>query len=233
MKNIFNILELPFEELEESLGLTKKMLLDFPQDVLDKLLTGRLSPLLQISITADDGKKYKLPAKIGFRRNSVGVVELRIYPKMKELQNTFNIKKKEFKALQEGKVVNCLCETDGKKERLYFQLDKETNTVMSASTQDVYIPNTIRNVSLGSEQKSRIRAGEPIEIEIEGSKITVGVNLNEANGFRLVKGDIAEWEKRKLIEWDRITPNATGYWQTSENGWEYQAALEESLNMKR
>jgi hypothetical protein len=75
--------------------------------------------------------------------------------------------------------------------------------------------------------KQRMRDGLPVEVEVGDTKVTVGVDLNDPTGFRVLKGDLNEWQQKKLVEWDRITPGATGYWQTSENGWEYMKTLQE------
>ena len=42
-----------------------------------------------------------------------------------------------------------------------------------------------------------------------------------------------EWRQRKLEQWDRITPGATGYWQTSENGWEYRMHARQEQTLRR
>lgn len=219
IKNSFLASEIPYKELEK-LGISKRNFLDMPGEALDRILTGRLSPMIKLSMSADN-QNYSLPAKIALARNTKGDVELRIFPRRKELMSNTGLSAKDVEKLKNGNAIKKEMTEDGKKRGYYLQLDKETNTLLRIKSDEVNIPNSIRNVVLGREQKEQLREGKPIELEVDGTKITAGINLDKIGGFSYVIGNMVEWEKQKAIEWDRLTPGATGYWQTTENGWEY------------
>lgn len=225
MKGVFKAKEIPFRELEEY-GIAKEAFLDLPKKALDNLLTGRLSPLLRLTVEGKNGKKYHLPAKIRLQRNMDGTTGLMIYPSMKNISNGLGLSDNEKKKLQEGNTIVKAMDRGNGKERCYLQLDMETNTVMNVRTSDIHIPEAVGETVIGNEQKERIRNGEPVEIQLGDTKVTVGVDLNDRTGFKVINGDLDQWRMKKLVEWDRITPGATGYWQTSENGWEYRKEMQ-------
>ncbi len=232
MKNLFKAKEIPFGELEQY-GIAKEAFLDLPKKALDNLLTGRLSPLMKLSIEGKNGKIYSLPAKVKLHRNADGTTALRIFPSMKEIRNDFSLTEKELGKLKDNQTIVKSIDRGNGTERCYLQLDKETNTVMHVKASEIHIPDAIGEAVIGGEQKERLRNGEPVEIHMEDTTVTVGVDLNDRTGFKVIKGDLDEWRIKKLIEWDRITPGATGYWQTSENGWEYRKEMEREREQER
>lgn len=225
MKNIFKAKEIPFGELEQY-GIAKEAFLDLPRKALDNLLTGRLSPLLKLTVEGKNGKMFQFPAKVKLHRNMDGTTALRIFPAMKEIKNEFSLTEKELEKLRDSRTIVKSIDRGNGTERCYLQLDKETNTVMHVKASEIHIPDAIGEAVIGSEQKERIRNGEPVEIHLDDTTVTVGVDLNDRTGFKVINGDLDLWRMKKLVEWDRITPGATGYWQTSENGWEYRKAME-------
>lgn len=225
MKNIFKAKEIPFGELEQY-GIAKEAFLDLPRKALDNLLTGRLSPLLKLTVEGKNGKIFQFPAKVKLHRNMDGTTALRIFPAMKEIKNEFSLTEKEMEKLRDSRTIVKSIDRGNGTERCYLQLDKETNTVMHVKSSEIHIPDAIGEAVIGSEQKERIRNGEPVEIHLDDTTVTVGVDLNDRTGFKVINGDLDLWRMKKLVEWDRITPGATGYWQTSENGWEYRKEME-------
>lgn len=225
-KNIIKAKEIPYSELE-LVGLDKEALLDLPKNALDRILTGRTSPLLRLTVPGKDGKLFSLPAKIALERKENGEVGLMIFPVMKRMDNRYKLNEEDILRLNENETILRTIDRGKGKEKCYIQLDKETNTLMTARSSDIHIPDAIGDVTVGLEQKERMRNGEPVEVDMGDAKVTVGVDLNDRTGFKVLNGDLDEWRKKKLIEWDRITPGATGYWLTSENGWEYKKSMEE------
>lgn len=232
MKNVFKAKEIPFGELEQY-GIEKEALLDLPKKALDNLLTGRLSPLLKLTVEGKNGKRFQFPAKVKLHRNMDGTTELRIFPAMKEIKNEFSLSEKELEKLRDNRTITKSIDRGNGTERCYLQLDKETNTVMHVKANEIHIPDAIGEAVIGSEQKERIRNGEPVEIHLDDTTVTVGVDLNDRTGFKVINGDLDQWRMKKLIEWDRMTPGATGYWQTSENGWEYRKEMEREKEQER
>lgn len=218
-KNIYNVKEIPFKELK-NMGISKEAFLDLPKNAIDRLLTGRLSPLMMLRISSDK-QAYSIPAKIALVREN-GEVGIKIFPKRKEIDNSLNLSDKDMDKIKKGETIRI--KTD--KEDKFVQLDPETKTLMSAKAKDIHIPDAIGNVIVGGTQKEQMLNGNPVQIEVGDTKVTVGVDLNDRTGFKVINGDLDLWRQKKLIEWDRVTPGATGYWITSENGWEFQKHIE-------
>lgn len=202
------------------MGISKEAFLDLPKNAIDRLLTGRLSPLMMLRISSDK-QAYSIPAKIALVREN-GEVGIKIFPKRKEIDNSLNLSDKDMDKIKKGETIRI--KTD--KEDKFVQLDPETKTLMSAKAKDIHIPDAIGNVIVGGTQKEQMLNGNPVQIEVGDTKVTVGVDLNDRTGFKVINGDLDLWRQKKLIEWDRVTPGATGYWITSENGWEYQKHIE-------
>ena len=55
---------------------------------------------------------------------------------------------------------------------------------------------------------------------------TRGVDLREPQGFKVVNGDMQEWEKQMKIRYDNEHEGFMGYVQTDENRWEYQKVVD-------
>ena len=56
--------------------------------------------------------------------------------------------------------------------------------------------------------------------------MTVGVDLREPQGFKVVNGDMQEWERQMKIRYDNEHEGFMGYVQTDENRWEYQKVVD-------
>lgn len=221
-RNIYNEKEIPFKELERMLPDMK-----FPKKAIARLLKGRLSPLMKLDVESK-GKHYSLPAKIALAREN-GNVCVKIFPIRKEIDNALSLSEKELSRIKENETIRIT--RDG--EDLFVQIDPETKTLMSAKADDIRIPHAIGDVTVGETQREQMRNGNPVQIEIGGEKVTVGVDLNDSTGFKVVNGDLNKWKEKKLMEWDRTAPGITGHWNTSENGWEYQKNIEKEEKEER
>lgn len=222
---IFLSNEIPYDELEK-IGLSKSHFLDLPTDILDRLLTGRLSSIMRL-IMEKDGEKYSFLAKIAFKKKD-DRVKLLIYPVLKEIPNEINLSDSEIEILKSGGVVKKkVVDEEGKSLLSYIQLDAEINNLISVPIRSVYIPQTIGGIELNKEELKSIKDGQVIELK--DRNCCVGIDLQERNGFRYAEGSLANWKRDMLIEWDRINPNVTGYWNTSQNNWEYMEIQSNSL----
>mgnify|MGYP000340749735 CR=1 FL=1 len=65
-KMIFKEDEIPFEELSE-IGITKENFFNLPIDILNRILLGRLSPVMEFKILVD-GESHILKGKFAFHR---------------------------------------------------------------------------------------------------------------------------------------------------------------------
>lgn len=230
--------EMPWEQLEK-LGITEEKFLDFPKDSIDRIMTGNTSPLMKMKFVDNDGNAMKVPESLNVFQNEEGIVptkfrllreangkvRVELMPRRNELNLMLGetaITKEQLERLKNQESVRTVIRKFGKDEMCYVQLDSELNILQMTKEKEVVIPNAIGDVTIGTEIEQRLREGKPVELEVGDTKVTVGVDLNARNGFRVVEGDMNLWKQRKLEQWDRITPGVKGYWRTTENGWDYK-----------
>ena len=230
--------EMPWEQLEK-LGITEEKFLDFPKDSIDRIMTGNTSPLMKMKFVDNDGNAMEVPESLNLFQNEEGVVptkfrllreangkvRVELMPRRNELNLMLGetaITKEQLERLKNQESVRTVIRKFGKDEMCYVQLDSELNILQMTKEKEVVIPNAIGDVTIGTEIEQRLREGKPVELEVGDTKVTVGVDLNARNGFRVVEGDMDLWKQRKLEQWDRITPGVKGYWKTTENGWDYE-----------
>lgn len=230
--------EMPWEQLEK-LGITEEKFLDFPKDSIDRIMTGNTSPLMKMKFVDNDGNAMEVPESLNLFQNEEGVVptkfrllreangkvRVELMPRRNELNLMLGetaITKEQLERLKNQESVRTVIRKFGKDEMCYVQLDSELNILQMTKEKEVVIPNAIGDVTIGTEIEQRLREGKPVELEVGDTKVTVGVDLNARNGFRVVEGDMDLWKQRKLEQWDRITPGVKGYWRTTENGWDYE-----------
>ena len=230
--------EMPWEQLEK-LGITEEKFLDFPKDSIDRIMTGNTSPLMKMKFVDNEGNIMKVPESLNLFQNEEGIVptkfrllreangkvRVELMPRRNELNLMLGetaITKEQLERLKNQESVRTVIRKFGKDEMCYVQLDSELNILQMTKEKEVVIPNAIGDVTIGTEIEQRLREGKPVELEVGDTKVTVGVDLNARNGFRVVEGDMDLWKQRKLEQWDRITPGVKGYWKTTENGWDYE-----------
>ncbi len=215
--------KIPFAQLEE-IGISKKEFLSYSKDELSRLLLGRLSDLKEIGI--DD---KKINSKFCFKEVD-GEVKLILFPSFPEMKDTIGLKQEEKDALNRGDIIlKVLPNKHGKYEDHLIQLDKETNNLLKSNCKNIFIPSNIENVQLGSNQVETLRQGKAIELEVNGSKVTCGIDLKAANPFKMINGDVNDWKQKQAEEWDRLTPGKIGFLKTDQNYNEYQ----ETINKNR
>lgn len=237
-KVLFSYSEFPWEELK-SIGLSEESFLDLPKDSIDRIFTGNLSPLMKLKFMDRDGNPMQLPesmklgqnpdgvvpTKFRLTRDAEGKVHVELHPRQSDISRKIGdseLSQKDINRLKDGESLMMTVRQNGKDEKCYIQLDHDLNIVHAVNKKDIRIPNAIGDVVIGEKQAQQIREGKPVELEVGDTKVTVGVDINARNGFRIVEGDMDLWKQRKLEQWDRITPGVKGYWKTSENGWEYE-----------
>ena len=84
----------------------------------------------------------------------------------------------------------------------------------------------VNDIELGTQQKQAVREGKPMELNVGGEKVTVGIDLKEPQGFKIVKGDMKEWERQQKIKYDELHPEYIGLVMTDKNRWEYQQVVD-------
>lgn len=221
MRKQFNEAEIPYNQLL-AFGITREMFLDLPAQAMKHIVNGRPSPLLKLSTA--DGKV--MAAKVRLTRNMEGKVSFVFIPRRRELDvSRHGLTPKEVERLKKDEVIL--------KDGMYIRLDRETNQLLEMKVSEAKIDkriesivNAIEDVQLGENQKQQIREGKPVTISRGDTEITIGIDMNATSGVKVIKGGLDEWRQKMMVEWDRITPGATGYWQTTQNGWEFTKELE-------
>lgn len=230
-KSVFLEKDLPYEKLEK-IGIDRKCILSMPKEIIDPLLNGQITPLIRADIKTADGRMLHLPLKLQITRDMDGKVKVLTYPVRREIQNDMKLSTPELERLKQGEVVKKDVVENGVRRQKYIQLDKETNSLMKRNISGVKMQERLReiekinDIELGLNQKQAIIEGKPVELNVGGQKVSVGVDLKEPLGFKVVQGDMMEWERQQKIKYDLENEGFVGYVQTDQNRWEYQQVLD-------
>lgn len=226
---------LPYDKLA-LLGIDREKANRLPQDVRRKLIDGEVTPLLQVSLDAGNGIVLKLPLKLQLAADKDGNPTLIAYPVQRELSiekdNVLRLSRQEADALRRGEVLQKAVDVNGDKTQQYLQLDPETKSVMHRRITEIQIEQRLKDmekvndIELGAQQKQQAREGKPVELDVGGEKVSVGIDLREPQGFRVVKGDLREWERQQKLQYDERHPEYLGLVMTDRNRWEYRKVVE-------
>ena len=227
--------QLPYEQLAK-LGLDREKVEKLPQEVKEKLIKGEVTPLMEVSLPATNGMVITLPLKLQLAADKEGNPTLIAYPVQRELStersNELRLSQQEIDALRRGDVLQKTVDIDGEKTRRYLQLDPETKSIIHRRVTEVQIEQRLKDmekvndIELGTQQKQQVREGKPMELNVGGEKVTIGIDLKEPQGFRVVQGDMKEWERQKKLRYDDLHPEYLGLVMTDKNRWEYQKVVE-------
>ena len=179
--------EIPYDKLEK-IGIDRRAFLSMPKNLVDPIINGKVSPIIKAHIKAENGKTIEMPMKIQLTHDDQGNVKLQTYPL--------------------GDVIRKEIEEDGIKKMKFIQLDNETLSLIPRSIAHVRIAEKLRemekinDIELGTNQKQAAQEGKPIELNVGGQPVTVGVDLREPQGYKIVNGDMQEWDRQKKIKYD-------------------------------
>ena len=178
--------EVPYAILEQ-FGLTQEMIEDLPADVYTDILNGRLSPVLPISVKDKKGRPVSARARFKLVRDADDEADI---------LNLYTYEEQE--ALRSGKAIisHAPAYEDAK---CFVQIDSGTNQV-------IYVPTPVigKNIShlmdifeLSSGEIQAIQDGDVVCINDEDEEVSIGIDLTEKSGLRLVLGDSQKWHKEK------------------------------------
>lgn len=226
---------LPYEKLK-LLGIDRDKADKLPQDVKEKLIAGEVTPLLQVSINARNGETITLPLKLQMTADKQGNPALMAYPVRADLDESrnkiLNLSLQEAERLRNGEVLRKSIDLNGEKSNQYLQLDPETKSVIHKRITELKIEEKLRDmekvndIELGTQQKQAVREGKPMELNVGGEKVTVGIDLKEPQGFKVINGDMKEWDRQQKIKYDIEHPEYVGLVMTDRNRWEYQKVVD-------
>lgn len=229
---------LPMKYLER-IGISKKMAESLPLNFRKALVEGDMTPLIEAKIPMKNGETLYMPMKLQLVKDAGGNTMMIVFPISKKLNlenNNLNSLSPESKSrLLQGEVVVAELEIKGQKVRSYVQIDHETNSVVHRPVSEVDLSclsafEKVNDIELGSEQKQRIVEGKPLELNVGSEKVTVGVDLREPQGFKKLKGDMDEWNRKQQIQYDEAHPEFVGLVMTDKNRWEYQQVVRMTID---
>lgn len=210
--------EIPIEQLEK-IGLTEDVLYSLPLTFMHALTNGELTPVIYARKEMPNGNVVEMPMKLQLFENEYGQNNLRVYPILLNFKNDIGISAYGFNELSRGAVLH----VDGH----YIQRDPETNCIITVKDEQLQIEKKIKDIEkvhdieLGTEQKNQIRNGKPVELNVGGETMIVGLDLTDPDRFRSLNGGMKDWEYQKQVTYDLEHPEYLGVVKTDENRWEY------------
>lgn len=230
---------MPYGELEE-LGISRKAADNLPRAVKEVLARGGVTPLIQARIPDGDGGTAVMPVRLQAADDENGVRRLYVCPvylSPDPQAEALGLSEEEKERLKRGETMEKPVGMHGPASLRLLQLDPETNAIMHGrkpvpGEEEKIVKEKLKDmekvddIELGTQQKEMIRRGKPVEIDVGGEKVTVGLDLREPQTFRVLKGDMKEWERQQKMRYDIGHPEFMGYVQTDRNRWEYRRVVD-------
>lgn len=217
---------MPYDKLN-GLGISAEAADAWPPEVRDALLSGNPTPLVKTSIKVGD-RRVSIPVKLQLATGNDGVRRLLATGISRDIDNKLGFSDAELDRMGNGETIRRDSTFNGRRDSVLYQFDPETNSLLRRDLDKIKIEESmamidkIKDVELGREQKERILEGKPVELNVGDEKCTVGVDLREPGGFKMVNGDMEEWNRQKALAYDREHPEYIGLEQTDRNRWEYK-----------
>jgi hypothetical protein len=237
-QTMFSSEQIPYGKFAK-LGISEEKLRSMPESLRNTLMNGKVSPLIQAQIQTENGKVIGLPLKLQMVRDQAGAILLMAYPIRKTIANDMKMNSAELDRVSRGEVIQKEINENGIRIKKYVQLDRETKSLMQKNITQVGMAEKLRemekinDIELGQNQKQAALDGKPIELSIGESKVSVGVDLREPQGFKVVNGDMKEWDKQQKMRYDIANEGFMGYVMTDENRWQYQQVVEKLSHQEK
>lgn len=185
--------EIPYELLA-SFGLSQEMVEDLPMKVLEQLLSGQRTPLLPISIQDSEGKAGNYLARLSLVRVEDGIDVMLMPYKESTLLEEFEEQQQSI--LKNGSALY------SEQDALYYQLDASTHQIMSMPSHVIEhnIQVLGKSLDMVSNDIEHLMHGEILCLNKNDSPVTVGIDLTEDVGIRMVNGDKVAWEREVAEE---------------------------------
>lgn len=184
--------EIPYDILTK-FGLTQEMIDDLPENVTNRFLSGRTTPVLPIIVENVEGQKVVSHARISLVRLNNGSVDVCFAPQwMDEDLKAFSQEQQE--KLRRGEVTIANMPDKG---QCYIQFDDTISQVMAVpvSVIEHNISILTRSYYIPEDDKAKLQNGDIIELEINNNILSAGVDLNEITGIRIANGDLISWKE--------------------------------------
>lgn len=213
------------------LGIKPSTISCFPDEVKKALRNELPTPVILITLNKDKEQRV-MPVRLQTSISNSGEPVLLVYGMNKELQNLQALSPEDFSKIKDGDVL--VSKIDDK--RVYYQYDPDTNNILSLKEGSLRMDEKLQSVEkildieLGTEQKKRILEGNPVTVNVGGEESTLGIDLKSPNAFKMLKGNLDEWQRQKEIDYDIAHPEFIGLVQTDQNRWEFLMIQKEGLN---
>ena len=163
--------QIPFDKLEK-VGIKSDLIKQMEKQEMTDFLNGFRSDKLYTVNARIGNEDYKIPAKIRLQSKEDGSVDIKIHPiqrlNVPDEYMGYKFTKEEKGALLNdknlGKTVE-LTGRDGKKDNYYLAIDSKTNELIPLRTKMIQVPEKIKGVTLSSEQKEKLGAGEKVTVD--------------------------------------------------------------------
>lgn len=184
--------EIPYEILA-NFGVTQEMMDDLPACVRNKFLSGRTTPVIPIVTENVDGDRVESYAKMALVRKVNGDVDVVFIP-MWEAYDLSDFDEEIRNKLISKQVATT--DVSGK-GRCYIQFDDTIN-------QAIFVPVGVINKNLSSISNTygwhdlddmAVQEGNIVPVEVQGETYSVGIDLNELTGIRIVHGNEQDWKE--------------------------------------
>lgn len=94
MVNRFLEKDIPYGKLA-NLGIDREKTLSMPKDLLESLMSGKVTPLVQAHVRSESGITYEVPLKLQLIRDREGKIDLMTYPIRKSLMSDISLSENE------------------------------------------------------------------------------------------------------------------------------------------
>lgn len=213
MEQIFHREEYPYATLQ-AFGLSRDMILDLPEEMLDTISQGGRSPLLPIRITTRQGEIHAR-AKFRLIETAEGISVL-FMPRLRQapLQDFTPAQQQ---SLQSGRPILTIispAQEPSQRIKAFVQLDADTNGV-------IYVPSPIiaRNIrataqefGLTAEQLNQLSSGALVNVTDEGTPVTLGIDLSHETGIRIHAGGAQQWLQTAARQMPPYSFGTKGCW---------------------
>ena len=183
------------------LGITKQQLWEMPKEDILGLMFGQITSPVTVEMDDGEGQKRTLLARLQIVKREDGSPELKVYPHIQEIQRKeLGLSKRETERLKEQGVIYTELKIGEQRHRCFVQLDRETNTLMYAKADDIGLcfPSAIHGVELTREERDAVREGKLVEVIVNDSTYTIGIDLKKEGGFKVIKGRREEWDTLRV-----------------------------------
>lgn len=184
--------EIPYGILAK-FGLSQEMIDDLPNNVMNRLLSSRATPVLPIVTENAEGEKVQSLARISLVRLNNGTIDICFAPRWEDEDlSEFTPEQQEKLKLGEVTIANMVGRGD-----CYIQFDDTINQVMAVPVAVINqnIKILTQSFDLDDEDQQILKNGDILEKDVNDYIVSVGIDLNEMAGIRIVDGDTTDWKR--------------------------------------